>query len=473
MPRSRVVALLAAGAAAAASAALALPAASAAPHPSAPAAKQLYIYQVPADQNGANKLFRAGFDVLERRTGADLYVLGDSATANRLRSDGFAPTVSETLPPMTWKAPPSHSGQKITPADDGETYYGGYHTVAGQYAHLDQIASDHADLAKEYTYGQSYLKAQGQGGYDLKAICVTHIAKGDCELNPNAPKPRFMLMAQIHAREIATGDMAYRWLDYLIDGYGKDKTVTDLMNSTEMWVIPIVNPDGVDIVQSGGDSPYLQRKNADATNGSNCSNPPTSDNQIGVDLNRNADYQWGGASTTDEPCGEVYKGPSADSEPELTSLQKLFTELYPAVRTGQGETDPSPTTAKGVFITLHSNSSQVLFPWGYTTNHSGNDAALRAMGQHMAQLTGYQTGQPGEILYAASGITDDWTYGKLGLASFTIEVGDPGNSGCGSFTPAYTCMAQDYWPKLQPTFVYAAQQAAAPFANGGAPHARH
>lgn len=472
MLRTRVVALLAAGAAAAASAALALPSANAASHEAAQHESHLYIYKVGADAAAAQHLFHDGFDVLERRTGANLYVLGDAATANRLRSDGFAPVIDQTLPKPTWTPPPSHSGKAIKPSDDGETYYGGYHTVAAQFAHLDKVAADHADLAKEYTYGQSYLKSQGQGGYDLKVICVTHIAKGDCELNPDAPKPKFLLMGQIHAREIATGDMAYRWIDYLVDNYGKDKTVTDLMDTTEMWVAPITNPDGVEIVQSGGDSPYLQRKNADASNGSGCSNPPTSGNQTGVDLNRNADWQYGGASTSDQPCDEVYKGPAADSEVETTSLEKLFTELWPAVRSGQGETDPSPTTAKGLYITMHSNASQVLFPWGYTNNHSGNDAALRAMGTHMGGILGYQVGQPGEILYNASGITDDWAYGKLGVASFTIELGDPGNSECNSFTPAHTCMDSDYWPKMQQALVYAAQQAKAPFANGNAAPAK-
>ena len=41
----------------------------------------------------------------------------------------------------------------------------------------------------------------------------------------------------------------------------------------------------------------------------------------------------------------------------------------------------------------------------------------------MSQLNGYRSGQPGEILYNASGTSDDWTYGELGIASFTIEAG--------------------------------------------------
>ena len=84
-------------------------------------------------------------------------------------------------------------------------------------------------------------------------------------------------------------------------GLRVDADVTTMLNYNEMWIVPLVNPDGRLIVEQGGNSPYLQRKNANNTAGA-CSNPPTSTNQHGVDLNRNANFKWGGLGTSTSPC---------------------------------------------------------------------------------------------------------------------------------------------------------------------------
>ena len=112
--------------------------------PQSPAAvadsEQLYVYRVSAGSDAAaQQLFRAGFDVLENRSGADLFVLGDAETARTLRAAGFRPAVHEKLRPTSWRAPstrlvPGAKAPTLAPID--ETYYGGYHTVNAQYAHL-------------------------------------------------------------------------------------------------------------------------------------------------------------------------------------------------------------------------------------------------------------------------------------------------------------------------------------------------
>lgn len=420
-----------------------------------------YLFRVTGTAGNAEKLFADGFDVVEQRDGNDLFVLGTKHDGDRLRGFGFTATVESVQPAPEWTPPKVRADNSVTPADVNETYDGGYHTVNAQYAHLDQVAAQHPELATTVTYGQSWRKAHGQTGYDLRAICITKKQSGDCALNTSAPKPRFFLMGQIHAREITTGDVAWRWIDYLVNGYGTDSTATQLLNTTELWVVPIANPDGVDIVQQGGTHPILQRKNADPTNGSNCGT--TAYSQTGVDLNRNAGTHWDTTGISHDPCAQTYDGPSADSEVENTALEGLFRQLYPA-RRGPGLTDPAPADTKGLFITMHSDASMVLFPWNYdATVHTGNDAALRALGRQMGSITGYQYGQAGEILYNASGGTDDWLYDKLGVASFTIEVGDNTGHGCTGFTPKYTCQASLFWPKMKPALVYAAQHAASPY----------
>ncbi|MGJ5748826.1 zinc carboxypeptidase [Streptomyces puniciscabiei] len=420
--------------------------------------RTVVVYRVPTRHPlaDAERLTDSGYDLLEKRDGNSLFVSGDASTAAGLRRLGFTPAIASTLT----EAIPSPAA--VTRAAAGDTFDGGYHTVTAQYSHMDNTGSQHPDLAKVVTYGQSWLKQHGRGGRDLKAICITKMQAGDCALSPNSAKPRFFLMSQIHARELTTGEMSWRWIDALTGNYGKDPAITKLMDTTEMWVVPDANPDGVDMVAAGGDNPVLQRKNADDSHGSRCGVSAYS--QIGVDLNRNTGSHWHTSGTSSAACDQTYGGPAANSEVENTALESLFRELFPAVRTGTGDTAPAPSNAKGMMITLHSDASMVLFPWEYDASvHTGNDTALRALAAHMASLTGYQYGQAGEILYNASGGTDDWTYDKLGLASFTIEIGDSDGVGCDGFTPPFSCQDSYFWPKIEPALLYAAQHAAAPY----------
>ncbi|MFI9815430.1 M14 family zinc carboxypeptidase [Saccharothrix variisporea] len=438
-----------------------------APEVKAAPAGPTYVYKVHAPLGkAAQDLLGRGFDVLEQREGDNLFVLGDANTGDKLKKEGFTTVIDEVLPAPQWE-PPQRKSQSLDAAAAEETYYGGYRTVNAQYAHLDAVASTYPTLTSVVDYGDSWRKTQGSGGYDLRAICITKKNSGDCALSPTAPKPRFFVMGQLHAREITTGDMAYRWIDHLTQGYGTDAEVTALLDTTEVWVVPIANPDGVNIVQQGGNTPRYQRKNANTTNGSNCSG--TSSSQIGIDLNRNTDSHWGGEGTSSNPCDQTYKGPSANSEVETKALQALWRNLYQD-RRGTGTTDPAPADTTGVVISMHSYSNLVLFPWGWTTSYkTGNDAALRGMAKDMATIAGgWQYGQPGEVLYNAAGATDDWVYDALGTASFVWEIG-PGSGTCSGFFPTFSCQTSTFWPKVKPMLLYAAKKAANPYGGGGTP----
>ncbi|GLZ43042.1 M14 family zinc carboxypeptidase [Actinokineospora sp. NBRC 105648] len=466
--RRSVLAMSVAAAATAAMLAGAFPGASAAPVSEQAGAysarhAQTYLYRVPGGAARADDLLRAGFDVLEEREGDDLFVMGRADVGDRLRAAGHRARVEQALDPVTW-APPARSGQApvLDAAVAEETYYGGYRTVNAQFAHLDQVARDHAALATVVDYGDSWRKSRGSGGYDLKAICITKKNAGDCALSTSAPKPRLFVMGQLHAREITTGDVAYRWIDHLTDGYGTDAEVTALLDSTEVWVVPIANPDGVDIVQRGGSYPYLQRKNANNTNGAGCGTTGGS-SQVGIDLNRNTSSGYGTGSST-QPCAETYRGPSANSEVEVRALQSLWRSLY-RDRRATGTSAPAPADTTGMVISMHSYSNMVLFPWGFNSAvKSGNDTSLRAIARQMATIagTGWRYGQPGEILYNAGGATDDWVYDDLGVSSFVWEIG--GSSGsCSGFLPAYSCQSSTYWPKVKAMLLYSAKKAKNPY----------
>jgi hypothetical protein len=397
-----------------------------------------YVLRVPAPiGEPAQRLLGLGYDVAEQRDGADLFVIGDAHTADRLRADGFQSTVETTVP----------ASQRAPRSSDEPTYYGGYRTVTAQLAHLDEVAAEHPELATVVDYGDSWRKTQGDGGHDLKAICITRKAPGDCALTPTAPKPRLFVMGQLHAREITTGDMAWRFVDDLV---GSD--LTAMLDTLEVWVVPIANPDGVDIVESGGGTPVLHRKNAQGT----CSSGPR-----GVDLNRNAGSHWGETGSSPNRCSEVYRGPHADSEVETRALQSLWRNLYRDTR-APGDTAAATPDTTGVVVSMHSYGNYVLFPWGWSTQKTANDAALRKIANDMAAPSGFRAGQPGELLYNAAGATDDWVYDDLGVPSFVWEIG-ASSGNCGGFLPPYSCQQDVHWPKVRPMLVSAMKAAQKPY----------
>ncbi len=390
------------------------------------------------------------FDLLEMREGDDLFVQGTDATLRELRARGFDAEVHQRLA----------SSGNIAPF----TYYGGYRTVAEHYAHLDEVAAAYPHLAQVVDYGDSWRKINGvPNGHDLRAICITRRAPGDCALTPNAPKPRFMIIASIHSRELSPAEVAWRWIDHLTTQYGVDPNVTWLLDHHEMWVVPLANPDGRAIVQSSG-GPFLHRKNAntvDAPCNSAPGDPDYGALHPGVDLNRNSTWRWDPpVSASNASCSAVFRGPAARSEPEVYFLEDLIAQLYADNRPA-ALSAAAPLTTSGVFLTLHSFANMVLLPWSFTSANPPNNAGLRALGFRMSHYNGYQTGQSPEILYGTSGSTDDWTYGELGIASFTYEIG-PGSGSCAGFTPPYSCQTS-LWNSNLPALMYAARVARAPY----------
>ena len=293
-----------------------------APPTTAAASTEIGIYWVGFATPEQLKVLTSQYDVLEAREGNEIAVLADKATIAKLRQAGFTVRLDQLLSPSAGLGAAAASGSRQQ-AGVALAYYGGYRTKAEQYAHLDAAIATYPTLVVGYDYGDSWKKVHGLGGSDLRVVCVTKLQAGDCQLTPNSIKPRSMIMAAIHARELTPAEIAYRYIDMLTAGYGVDADITALLDNTEVWIIPVVNPDGREIVEQGGNAPYLQRKNANNTAGA-CSNPPTVSNQFGVDLNRNADFQWGGIGTSAAPCDQTYKGTSAASEPEQQALQALW-----------------------------------------------------------------------------------------------------------------------------------------------------
>lgn len=342
-----------------------------------------------------------------------------------------------------------------------ESFSAGYRTVDELYADLISINAAHTGITDLVDYGDSYCKTIGgcvtlggdlEPGYDLMAIRVTN------EAIPG-PKPVFFLMAGIHAREITTPELAMRMLDLLVNGYGVDPDVTWVVDHHETWIVPTVNPDGHWLVELGTKSPYngspfFQRKNGNASNGCTVW-PPNSFSQYGIDMNRNHTFEWNTGGSSNAPCDQTYRGPSAGSEVETSSLETLIKSLIPDQR-GPNPTDLAPYNATGIMITLHSYGNLVLWPWGNRSTAAPNAAGLKGIGDKFATYNGYQACQSGPCLYTVSGSSDDFVYGELGSPAYTFEIGT-------QFMPPYSEIDAVQWPKNGPALEYAAKIARTPY----------
>ncbi|TFJ95115.1 putative isoaspartyl peptidase/L-asparaginase 2 [Platysternon megacephalum] len=317
--------------------------------------------------------------------------------------------------------------------------------------HIDANQS----LFKVIDFGKTYT-----GKFPLRAYCITADAASNCKQGELKPaKGRFFLMTQTHAREIATSEMALSFVNDLMRKAGSnDADVKNLLDTTEIWVLPAANPDGQEYVSSSGE-PNMQRKNRNPSYG-RCTGVT-----VGVDLNRNLDSRWGTTGVSKNPCGDTFPGPKANSEVETQAIIKLWQQLFPDQR-GPSESDKVAANGTGYMLSIHSVAALNLFPWQGVNRKAPNDAELRAIMTTASSMNGYAAGQAPELLYSASGGHDDWIYDKLGVATGTIELGSNDDEcGNGNFHPKYSCMAL-YEQQNLPVLYYLAKIAKSPYALG-------
>ncbi len=325
---------------------------------------------------------------------------------------------------------------------------------------MQTMQSTYPNLTELYDVGNAYQNARD--------IWVLRITNEDPAFGAIADKPTFFLFANVHAREVATPELAIRYIKYLLPGYnneggyGSDPDATWLVDRHVLYVLVMANPDGH----------VVNEMNTSANRRKNLNNALCPSGNFGIDLNRNHSFMWGccGGSSTD-PCSDTYRGGSSASEPETVAFQSFFASVMRDQNGSNGDyviPPAAPETAMGIFVSLHSYSDLVLWPWGFDNyGNSPNFTQLEAIGRKFAYFNGYNP--MGTIWYDVDGATDDWAYGRFGIASFTFEVGPDDYSACGGFFPAYGCiegtdgMSQNFWAENKPAFIYAHKIAATPY----------
>ncbi len=243
-------------------------------------------------------------------------------------------------------------------------------------------------------------------------------------------------MAAIHARELATAEVATRFAEQLVARYGADPDVTWLLDYNEIHILAQSNPDGRKMAETNAVNPDPSYENAYWRKNVNSDLCPGG--RYGVDLNRNSSFKWGaceaGFCSSADPCDLTYRGPAAASEPETLAIETYIRGLFPDVR-GPNDADAAPLDTQGVMISLHSYSPYVLYPWGWSAQPAPNQAGLRTLARKFGYFTGYDACQSGadNCLYMTDGTTDDFSYGELGVPSYTFELGTAFFEDCSDF----------------------------------------
>ena len=401
-------------------------------------------------------------------TGGFLTVIRDRALYDSLTARGLRVEIDE-----------NSSRNLSDPQLMTDTFYGGYKSVEEIYAYLDQKVAQSPTLVEKVDIGDSWCKLHPGActlpapwnGYDLFALHITN-------RSIPGPKPVVWIDGGIHAREIATPEIVIRLIDYLTNNYNTNADAHWLVDYHDIWLMPEVNPDGHHIVEAGGNgnSPYLYRKNGDNVGGGGCSWPPTVFDQFGVDNNRNFPFHWGCCNgSSGAVCDQTYRGTAAGSEPEDTAILTKLRTLV-ADQRGPNDTDAAPITATGVYQNLHSDAAINLFAWGWTSTPMPNFAETNNIAAHMSALNAGGNGYPyGGIinqLYPVDGGSVDWSYGELGMASFTTEVSGQ------DFLPSYSCIdnpgcgsTRGLWPENQGMLLYLAKIARTPYLTSHGPDA--
>lgn len=217
----------------------------------------------------------------------------------------------------------------------------------------------------------------------------------------NNDEPAILFNALHHAREVMTVEIIQDILESLTDGYANDEVVKTWVNELQIWLVPMVNPDGSNKVWTGD---YMWRKNVR--------------NDQGVDINRNYPYKWGACNgSSSSPWAENYRGPSAASEPETQVMMKFIERVKPVYS-----------------ISYHSYGGMVIHPYGCEGELPSPEDKVVESSKDIGKLLSHRVGAAWQILYDVDGGDIDWMYGVHHVLPFVIELGTDSDG----FQPPYS-----------------------------------
>jgi hypothetical protein len=293
----------------------------------------------------------------------------------------------------------------VAPAG-GDQVFRPYGAPGGLKDEFEQLAAEHPDITELVTIGQTVR------GQDIVALKVSQHAR---RLR-DGRRPATLYIGAQHAREWITPEMVRRLAHHVVDGYRADPAITDLVDTNELWFVPVANPDGYDFTFTPGNR--LWRKNLRDNDG---------DGRItandGVDLNRNYPTKWGydDEGSSPEAGSDTYRGSGPASEPETRAVDRLMARV-----------------GFEFLVNYHAASEDVLYgtSWQVATPTPDDAVYATLVGDAAAPaVPGYDQGLFAD-LYTANGLTDEHAHLAYGTLGLTVEMStcqtaaaaDPGDS---------------------------------------------
>jgi len=278
-----------------------------------------------------------------------------------------------------------------------------YPSLEEIYQTMDSMVISYPSIVQKYDLTQHYDLEPTFEGRHLFIIKISD----NVEIEED--EPDIMIVSNHHAREVVTPVIALNAIRQLTSNYGTDSTITSIVNNNEIWIAPTWNPDGYNHVYNVDD--FWRKNRRVFTNG------------IGVDQNRNYPHLWDGPhSGSTDPSSQIYKGPSAGSEPETKTmitlgLDQRFEKL----------------------LDFHSSGREVL--WGYHDPIHPFDVWLHDEAVLFSINCGYtgRTRKP-----SADGENYHWHLAYTGSYAFLVETHT-------QFTPDYSSAideANKVWPGI-------------------------
>ncbi len=120
---------------------------------------------------------------------------------------------------------------------DGQVSWDRYHTNAETIEIMRAFEALHPGLARTFSIGESIW------GQELLVIEITNRETG-----PASEKPALYLDGGIHSQELTSSEVALYVMAHLLNGYGNDPQVTELLDTRAFYIRPKFNPDGSDLV---------------------------------------------------------------------------------------------------------------------------------------------------------------------------------------------------------------------------------
>ncbi|XP_029955511.1 carboxypeptidase B [Salarias fasciatus] len=272
--------------------------------------------------------------------------------------------------------------------------YTKYNTWSEIQTWISTIAASDASLISSQTIGNTY---------EGRPMTLLKLGK-----KTSSTKPAIFMDCGIHAREWITPAFCQWFVNEALNTYGSDSQMTSLLDEMDVYVLPLFNVDGYHYTHTND---RMWRKTRSRNSGYSC---------VGTDPNRNFDAGWCTLGASSYPCSDTYCGSTPESEIEVKNVANFIRSKKSVIK---------------AYLTMHSYSQLLLFPYSYTYDLAADNDELMALAEGASNAlrslynTRYTSGPGATTIYPAAGGSDDWAY-DLGVKySFTFELRDTGRYG--------------------------------------------